>query len=138
MFQKEVFNVNKKLTSTLFTKYPKLFVQKDLDMTKTCMCWGIECGDGWFELIDKVCNDIQTYIDENKLQQAEAVQVKEKFGTLRFYLHGSDEYIENLVAEAEIKSGTICEICGAPAETKQINSYLSTLCDKCTNKEVIE
>ena len=30
----------------LLEKYPKIFLQYDLSMKETCMCWGFECGGG--------------------------------------------------------------------------------------------
>ena len=34
------------LQNKLFEKYPKIFGQKDLPMTQTAMCWGIDCEIG--------------------------------------------------------------------------------------------
>src|SRR5210317_1330985 len=56
--------MNSSLQDRLYQKYPKIFAQKDLDMTQTAMCWGISCGDGWFNIIDNLCSEIQSYIDE--------------------------------------------------------------------------
>jgi hypothetical protein len=42
------------LQQKLYEKYPKIFVQKDLPMSQTAMCWGIDCGDGWFWLLDNL------------------------------------------------------------------------------------
>lgn len=61
------------LEKELYTKYPKIFRQHTLPMTETCLCWGIDCGNGWFCLIDKLCQEIQTYIDVNNKRQVEAV-----------------------------------------------------------------
>ena len=36
-------------------------------------------------------------------------QVKEKFGTLRFYYSGGDDYISGLVSMAESMTGVTCE-----------------------------
>jgi hypothetical protein len=69
----------------ILEKYPKIFRQKDLSMQQTCMCWGLECNSGWYPLIDKLCEMLQWDIDNNEYPQIEATQVKEKFGTLRFY-----------------------------------------------------
>lgn len=51
------------LQEKLYKKYPKIFKQKDLPMTETCMCWGISCGRGWYNLIDCLCDCIQNHID---------------------------------------------------------------------------
>jgi hypothetical protein len=42
--------------------------------------WGIECGDGWFDLLWKLCQDI-----EELGYCGQIIQIKEKFGGLRFY-----------------------------------------------------
>ena len=73
----------------LFEKYPKLFRQKDLDMSQTCMCWGINTGEGWWRLLDKICSWVNFHTIENKhlYPQIEFTQVKEKFGTLSLYFN---------------------------------------------------
>ena len=93
--------MNKELQDKLFEKYPKIFRQKDLSPQETCMCWGIACGDGWYDIIDTLCHQIQSYVDNNKISQVEALQVKSKWGTLRFYVHGGDQYVQGLISMAE-------------------------------------
>jgi len=107
--------MKQELQDKLFKKYPKIFVQKDLPMTQTCMCWGIDCGDGWYWLIDRLCAAIQGYVDgkNGEVAQVEAAQVKEKFGTLRFYVDGADENIRRWIQYTEYLSAHICEECGA-------------------------
>ena len=41
-----------------------------------------------------------------------AVQVKEKFGTLRFYIDGGDEEVYGMIKMAECMSRNVCEITG--------------------------
>jgi hypothetical protein len=41
-----------------------------------------------------------------------AVQVKEKFGTLRFYIEGGDEEVFGMIKMAEAMSRNVCEITG--------------------------
>lgn len=53
------------LEKKLFEKYPKIFRQKDLPINCTAMCWGIDCGNGWYWLIDNLCGCIQNYLDSN-------------------------------------------------------------------------
>lgn len=122
--------------SYLFESYPILYGGKDKPLTKSLMAFGFECGDGWFELLD----DLSRKIEEINLKVAsppwyakawnwvrgktpvavEAMQVKEKFGTLRFYYSGpaSGKYrnaVLDLVSKAERLSETTCEACGSPA-----------------------
>lgn len=118
-------------TKYLYDKYPKIFAQHTLPMTETCMCWNFECGDGWKDLLDNLCNKIQEHVDKNNLDQVEAVQVKEKFGGLRFYINGADDYVHKLVDEAENKSYETCEHCGSTEDIKQTTGWIVTLCPKC-------
>lgn len=67
-----------------------------------------------------------------KIPQVVAAQVKEKFGTLRFYYDGGDEYIHGLAAMAEAMSARTCEECGAPGKSTQ-GGWLTTLCQACTD-----
>ncbi len=57
-----------------------------------------------------------------------AVQVKEKFGTLRFYVHGGSEKAHAYIEFAEALSGSTCEECGAPGKTRG-GGWIRTLCD---------
>lgn len=126
-----------KLQVELFKKYPKLFKQKDLPMTESALCWGCEVGDGWYSLLDNLCDFIQSYIDGNKryreIPQLEFTQVKEKFGGARFYHTGGDDITEGAVEFAEFLSFTICENCGKPG-TRNRDGWIVTLCPSCRRK----
>jgi len=126
----------------LFKKYPKIFRQKDLSMNQTCLCWGIECGDGWFKILDILCSQLQWDADRNKYPQVEAVQVKEKFGLLNFYYNSipneKDKYLERhfgaidgAVSFAEYLSENTCEHCGSMENVTQTKGWVVTLCEKC-------
>ena len=124
------------LDNKLVTKYPEIFANRHGDMRTTAMCWGFECGDGWYDLIDTLCSNIQHHIDNIKrnrevtlskeifnpdmvpkeVPQVVAVQVKEKFGSLRFYYNGGDDHIRGLVTMAEAMSNKICMTCGKPGK----------------------
>ena len=123
--------MNNSLEKLLVEKYPKIFQDRYLPPKESCMFWGFEHGDGWFHIIDSLCFDIQKYIDFKKdiVPQVVASQVKEKFGTLRFYYYGGDDVIDGMVSVAEKFSSVICENCGAPGKVRDIG-YIKTLCDK--------
>lgn len=76
--------MNKKLELLLVKNYPIIFRNYGGDMAKTCMHWGMECGDGWFTLLNKACKDIQDVCTAYDIEFI-AEQIKEKFGGLRFY-----------------------------------------------------
>ena len=115
------------LDKNLCDKYSKIFINRHGDMMNTCMCWGLECDDGWYNLIDALCSNLQWDTDKNDHPQIVASQVKEKYGTLRFYTEQSDARQEGQIAFAEYLSGTICDVCGNPGSTNE-DGWLQTRC----------
>ena len=114
--------MKQELDEYLCKVYPKMMVNRNAPMTETCMCWGFECGDGWFQILNQLMGNIQNHIDWSNrngevVSQVTLDQVKEKFGTLRFYYTGGDDYIRGMVTMAESMSGVTCEECGKPATT---------------------
>jgi hypothetical protein len=95
--------VSPKLEHKLYKDFPKLFAQKDLPKEQTCMCWGIECPDEWFEVIYVACNLIQTMTDLNPdtHPQVQFTQVKEKFGSLCMYNNTNTGYVNGVLAMAD-------------------------------------
>jgi hypothetical protein len=154
------------LQEKLYQKYPEIFQQKDLDMTLTAMCWGISCGDGWYNILDVLCGELQELVNNPKrdlelyeklleeakfkndeegeivwtekvanakekiIPQIQAVQVKEKYGTLRFYTDTYNSEISALISFAESMSAITCEQCGAPG-SQTGGGWIQTKCDKC-------
>jgi hypothetical protein len=90
---------------------------------------GIAINAGWFQLLDSACRLMQSHLDwKPDVPQVTADQVKEKFGTLRFYYTGGDDYCSGVAAMAEHLSGLVCEECGAPGTTGG-SGWVSTLCE---------
>lgn len=99
--------------------------------------WGkwISCDSGWFPLLIE--------LDEKLAQIApdyEVSQVKEKFGTLRYYftldIELDDQYkqMQKIVDEYEHRSGSICELCGGNGSMRVQNRWCKTLCDECAEQ----
>jgi len=140
-------------------KYPLIFSQP---------C-DIGINDGWFDVLDLLCDNIQNRIDNivmqrgyamewNKdvndpdydwsdkssfiereervvpelIEQVVAKQIKEKFGTLRFYYSGGDDYIRGLESMAASMTSRICEVCGNPGTSRSTEKqrWVLVLCDK--------
>lgn len=121
------------LDRQLCEKYPKIFSFRNSDMTDTAMCWGFEHDDGWYNILDCLCANIQSHLNwktknNGAVPQVVAEQVKEKFGTLRFYYTGGDDYIRGLVDMAEAMSGITCENCGAPGKIIE-GGWIHTACE---------
>lgn len=174
--------MNRELDEQLVQKYPKIFRDRNGDMRETLMCWGFDCGDGWYHIINSLCWNIQEYIDwsrsqraralrmnrkikkaielnsiepiadiytgewwtercevivkekkyqpvPDKVHQVVAVQVKEKFGSLRFYYNGGDSKIDGMVRMAESISINTCEVCGNKGKLRR-GGWIRALCDE--------
>lgn len=124
------------LTKQLYDNFPDLFKEKDLPPEQSNMCWGFECSDGWYNIIFTLCSLIQIHQKSQKPNYKPVVvqQVKEKFGTLRFYYTGGDDTVSGMVAYAEAISGITCEICGDRGTTDWKRSWVRTLCSKHIEK----
>lgn len=182
------------LDKQLVEKYPKIFAQRNKSVQETAMCWGFECGSGWYNIIDKLCANIQNHIDgknrsrqfsieynqmiesvnrgdtelfnarykdyqqeyrdrilksikegsiltknivEDEMHQVEAMQIKEKFGTLRFYTNFGDDYIYGAIAMAESMSAVTCETCGKPGKLFTYG-WWHVACDEHKTEDDIE
>jgi hypothetical protein len=128
----------------------------------------ISINDGWFDIIDILCGNIQNRIDNaitqrkyaiewNKdvndpdydwadrsfvkrkerqvpelVEQVVATQIKEKFGTLRFYYNGGDEFIRGLDSMAASMTSRTCEECGSPGTSRSTKKqrWVRVLCEK--------
>lgn len=66
--------MKQELDQLLCEKYPKIMVNRHKPMTETCMCWGFSCGDGWFNIIDKLCANIQSHIDWRNRQRNQVIE----------------------------------------------------------------
>jgi hypothetical protein len=186
--------MRKDLDIKLVEKYPKLFAQRNKSMRETAMCWGFECGSGWYNIINMLCANIQGHIDnknsqrqfsigynqiveavqrgdtelfnaryksykqeykekiladiqsgrinlmqdvEEEFPQVEVTQVKEKFGTLRFYTSLGDDYIYGAIAMAESMSAVTCETCGKPGKLFTYG-WWHVACDEHKTQDDIE
>jgi hypothetical protein len=134
--------------NALTAKYPKLFTGFQRPNGQGYYPFWFECGDGWYNLIERLASNIQSYVDNQndsytyKVQRGEAkeedrpeyqvraVQVKEKFGGLRFYVTGGGEYVDGLIAMAEDVSYMTCESCGNPGKPND-GGWIRTLCNPC-------
>lgn len=118
--------MKKELEDKLFEKYKTLFPNgRNIDPKESLLHYGIETGDGWFSLIDKLCIEILK-VDSKCI----AVQVKQKFGQLRFYTKDCNQEVFDLIMKAEKESSTICEICGEPGKLMELNGWLMTRCNQ--------
>jgi hypothetical protein len=105
-------------------------------MMNTCMCWGFP-DTGWEKIIrasaEKIEPRIQQLIDEGREVDGivfTSSQLKEKYGTGRWYFTFSDPIIDAAIEEFETASETTCEECGEPGKLRGKGWYY-TACDNC-------
>jgi len=139
----------------LAKRWPELF-QKSGDFE-------LSISEGWYNIFDTLCGLISykvgvaksrlKYAIENPsakfnqslldLEKAVAdeleklptiVQVKEKFGGLRFYVDGGSQEVENYITFAEAMASQTCEVCGSPGERRS-GGWIRTLCDKHSREQ---
>ena len=125
--------MTEKSWDTLYEKYPDLF--SNIDNKHSCMAFGIECNIGWYDILSSVCYRIKQY-EKNKKSDYYPVtfdQIKEKWGGLRVYHSGGDDYVDGVIIMAEEMSYKICERCGCPGSPNK-QGWIMTLCDNCRGK----
>lgn len=131
-----------RLDAYLVKKCPTLFVDRFASMQTTAMCWGFDCGDGWYALLKEACLALEPIMAALKAKDPEAyslgyfraTQIKEKYGTLRFYLSGNTPETDAIIAKAEKRSAVTCEQCGKPGKMRG-RGWLYTACNRHTKKE---
>ena len=80
---------------------------------------------GWVPLVNTLIDDLFKLGWNGRL-----IQIKEKFGGLRFYIGGGTEEIHRRIGKAENESFTICEKCGQPGSLRTDRSWMRSLCDE--------
>ena len=142
--------MNSELQQKLFTDFPLLFDNRHKSPMESCLAFGLEIGDGWYDLVRSVCWMIKQHEDNKRWQKewrekqnqdttdepeyfpVKFDQVKEKYGGLRLYFNGGDEYVEGLVSLAEAYSYHVCEICGNKGEANK-GGWIAVRCEAHRN-----
>lgn len=134
----------------LVSKYPELI--------GTGVPGGFSIGEGWFNIIDRLCGLIYSQVKQHnkdveyRLSKATPTpsdlamreegedytvwempqihQVKEKFGTLRFYMDTNIKRFRHYVDFAEALSDVTCEKCGAPGVARNSSGWIHVMCDQ--------
>lgn len=121
----------------LAQKYPSVF--KNMDSTVP-----YDIPSGWVSIVDSMCEELTELLEEEKKKVPETeenplfvlLQIKEKFGGLRFYYMMNTENndlvksVQRLVDSAEDKSYTVCEVTGKPGDFCKSGWHFKTLCEE--------
>ena len=124
-----LFPMTKELEQRLIERWPSWFNVTG-DPRHTLMPLGFVHGDGWFLIVWRLCEDLEPLVAKAEKESGksfEVLQVKEKLGTLRFYVSQHTEEIGERINSAQEESSRTCEVCGQSASLVD----LKTRCDKC-------
>lgn len=116
------------LEDLLCQRYPAIFEYRRKSTADSLAPWRVMCGDGWFDLLDTLCAQLQFATDRSGAPQVIAVQVKEKFGALSFYCYDASDAQRGMIAMAGALSARLCEQCGKPGQVLVHNSIHQTRC----------
>jgi hypothetical protein len=120
--------MREELEQQLVTKFPELFGDRNKPPTETLICFGCDCDDGWFDLIYTACQVIQNHMEyAPETPPFRFSQIKEKFGGLRLYHYGGDDFTRAVCTMAEALSYKVCELTGDRGQLCSTGFWLRTL-----------
>ncbi len=143
--------MRKEFEDRLYEVAPVFYSEKDLDAQKTCMCFGFECGDGWFEPLLDFSKEVAR-INEIAMKSHicfVASQIKEKFGEIRVYWHTKSfpgmcdripdredamqlyQMMNNAINTLVVRCRNTCENCGTTNHIITTDGWIQRLCKKC-------
>lgn len=120
--------MRKDLTDVLYQRYPAIFAEH-IRLQGEEVSWKIRCRDGWFGLIDTLCEQLQGWTDAHNAPQYVVTEVKEKFGALRFVARYKSAEQIGAIKMAYAMSTRICEECGAPGRHVVADCAWMTRCE---------
>jgi hypothetical protein len=99
---------------------------------------------GWYTIMNKLCSDLTPLLEEALQETSDTpeeplfsvLQIKEKFGGLRFYYtmntKNDDLYrkVQAMIDNAEDASYETCQITGKPGALCKSGSWYMTLCEE--------
>lgn len=106
-------------------------INPDPALKNNLLAFGFMCGVGWHPLIFEMMDEIQDIVDRDNLDDFEITEIKEKYGKLRVYTTHYIEEIATIIRKYEDRSSRICELCGKRGRARNINKWITTICDEC-------
>lgn len=103
----------------LYREFPSLYIRQDGSKV------AFDCNQGWYQLLHDLSKELISVIHPD----SQVSQVKEKYGTLRFYVDFANDATWDIIEKYENKSGFICEHCGQPG-VRCSDGWISTLCEE--------
>jgi hypothetical protein len=124
--------MRKELEEKLIKRFPTWFGVNG-NAPHSPMPFGFHCGDGWFEILWRLCVELEPMVMELEKESGESfevVQVKERLGTLRFYVSHHSDAVDERILEALKESSQTCELCGQPGKQPVSGGRAQARCDE--------
>jgi len=123
--------LNEENSAKLRTRFPQFYGEGNGFTGRGVL---FECRDGWFNLLWKLSEDIEHTLKEHPGSGCNVVQVKQKFGSLRYYCSAPRD-VQDLIDDAARVSEETCEECGRAATLQTIKDRVAPYCDACYQKK---
>lgn len=113
----------------LFSTFP-FYAGHKLTIYESCMPWGLEHGPGWYNILWEMSEKL---VKAKPPETFQFTQIKEKFGTGRFYWQGAGKKIQKIVDKYEHMTYYTCESCGRVQKptTVREGGWVYNMCDEC-------
>jgi hypothetical protein len=111
--------MNEELVQKLNERHPKIFEQPPL----------ISVGDGWFMLVDVLCGELQSVVDNNGGEQIKIHCIDEKFGEMRISAGPFYDAQLGMIDLATALSREMCDVCGAAGRLRG-PGWIRARCDE--------
>lgn len=132
--------MRKELEEKIARRWPSWFDMNG-DIRHTLMPFGFQCGGGWFDLLWRLCERLEPLVAEFERktgERFEVIEVKQKFGGLRFYTSHwpnlgrtpAPEAIHKCIEDARAESCDTCELCGQPGRMRDLGGWFAARCDR--------
>jgi len=132
-------------TVNIVEHYQKVLdiVRKHKPLFKYVVPYQVAVPPGWIDLVDTLLTCLDDAVKLEEKAVFKIIQIKEKFGGLRFYYSLEDAsealktQVANLVEIAEAQSFGICYVCGEPGNIRT-SGWITVRCPLHTSKLVFD
>ena len=129
----------------LIEQYPflmpyNIWTGKPIDDYDYEYIWLDDMPDGWRNAFGlQMCEELKQALleegGEKLLSEYKIIQIKEKFGYLRWYDSWTTNKVQDIVCKYEDLSARTCISCGKPA-TKISHGWICPWCDNCASEKL--
>lgn len=89
---------------------------------------GCSVPTGWEAIVTELSEKLEAYASASQTDPL-VLQIKAKFGGLRYYMDCYDQHMSELIRAAEAASGRTCEVCGQSGSPENDKTWNLTLCE---------